>query len=501
MKLREIITSRYLYNNSDVNQEEDIAHVRIDSRRVKVGDLFIALPSVQGGVNIKHMTQALKQGAKAIVVGGDVDIRSLKEQSSPDVSWVVVENSRQEAALIASRVYGGQPSINVAVTGTNGKTSVADFVRQIWSLSGHNAISIGTLGVVGEHVDSADFPQCALTTPDSFALHESLAIAMNKGVTHSAIEASSHGIDQHRLDGVKFSAGAFTNLTHEHLDYHGSMQAYFSAKRKLFEEVLPQGETAVLNADESHFSALQNTCLKRGIRVISYGAHQDADLQIEDHRIDGNDQTLSLKIFQKHHKVRFPLVGRFQVYNALCALGLEIATSPYDDYDISVLEKLKSVPGRLELVGYHPDGGTVYVDYAHTPGALETALLALKPHVKGLLSVVFGCGGDRDKLKRPMMGEIAMRLAERVVITDDNPRTESAEVIRSEIKKTCFEAKEIADRKEAIEYAIKNLGRYDSLLIAGKGHEQGQIIGDKTIPFDDRQIAKDLLKEMGGKIT
>ncbi|MBI3516416.1 MAG: UDP-N-acetylmuramoyl-L-alanyl-D-glutamate--2,6-diaminopimelate ligase, partial [Proteobacteria bacterium] len=378
-----------------------------------------------------------------------------------------------------------------AVTGTNGKTSVATFTRQIWARLGHHAASLGTLGLVAPDRP----PQPTLTTPDPVALHALLAELAADGVDHLAMEASSHGLDQYRLDGVVLSAAGFTNLTRDHLDYHKTMEAYFAAKVRLFERILPRQSCAVLNADSGAYPFLEAVCRRRDQRVISFGTGA-ADLALRDRRPSATGQDLTLSVFGATELMHLPLAGEFQALNALCALGLVIGSGAEPRNALAQLERLEGVRGRLELAATTPAGAPIYVDYAHTPDALETVLEALRPHADGRLVVVFGCGGDRDPGKRPLMGESAARLADHVVVTDDNPRSEDAAAIRQAVLAGCARATsdaeivEVGDRAAAIAEAVDQLEAGDMLVVAGKGHEQGQIVGDTVRPFDDVTVVR-----------
>jgi UDP-N-acetylmuramoyl-L-alanyl-D-glutamate--2,6-diaminopimelate ligase len=346
---------------------------------------------------------------------------------------------------------------------------------------------MGTLGLV-----APGFPQTdTLTTPDAIALHRMLAEVAAAGVTHLAMEASSHGLDQFRLDGVMVQAAGFTNLTRDHLDYHRTMEAYFQAKAMLFDRVMPRGGTAVINADIPEFERLADLARARKQTVIGFGGTEAAkDLRVDALTPLPHGQSATLEVMGRRMTVDLPLVGRFQVWNALCALGLAIGTGEDPVGAAEALAQLEGVRGRLELVARPKDDAAIYVDYAHTPDGLETVLKALRPHTTGRLSVVFGCGGDRDRGKRPMMGTIAARLADRVIVTDDNPRTEVASAIRAEVMAGCPDATEVDGRADAIALAVGELGRGDVLVIAGKGHEQGQIVGTEIRPFDDATVAR-----------
>ncbi len=398
-------------------------------------------------------------------------------------------------AHIAAAIYNAQPANIAAVTGTNGKTSTAQFVREIATALGHKAASIGTLGVIGPGLDHYG----TLTTPDAITLHRILAELHGAGITHLCLEASSHGLVQARLEAVRIKAAGFTNLTRDHLDFHGTMENYYAAKARLFGEVLQPGGTAVINADVPEAADLAARAKAHGCNVLTYGL-QGKELQLQKIAPHGAGQNLTIALFGKVHDVPLNIVGRFQVWNSLCALGLAIGLGLDAAQALAALPKLSGVHGRLQHVGTHPSGAAVFVDYAHTPDALETVLKALRPHVSasGRLLTVFGCGGNRDKGKRPVMGGIAQRLADIAIVTDDNPRFEDAATIRAEILSGCAPQpimREIGDRHEAIRSAIAQLRAGDILVIAGKGHEPGQIVGDTVLPFDDGAVARDYLEQ------
>jgi UDP-N-acetylmuramoyl-L-alanyl-D-glutamate--2,6-diaminopimelate ligase len=392
---------------------------------------------------------------------------------------------------MAARFHGRQPRTIAAVTGTNGKTSVVHFTREIWTALGHPAASLGTLGIV----TAGESRPGALTTPDPVALHRDLAGLAKQGIDHVAVEASSHGLHQFRLDGMSVAAAAFTNLTRDHLDYHGEMAHYRAGKERLFTTLLAPGGSAVLNRDSAEFPRLEGLCRDGGHPVIAYGAEPAADLRLIGREPRVDSQFLVLEVFGRRQELVLPLAGEFQAMNALAALGLVIATGGAVAASTAALTGLTGVPGRLQFVAGHEGGAAIVVDYAHTPDALATVLTALRPHAHSRLAVLFGCGGDRDAGKRPLMGEVATRLADRIYVTDDNPRTEPPEEIRRAILEAAPSALEIGDRREAIATAIAELGAGDLLVIAGKGHETGQIIGTETYPFDDAAIARELAGE------
>jgi UDP-N-acetylmuramoyl-L-alanyl-D-glutamate--2,6-diaminopimelate ligase len=466
----------------------DVAGLTLDSRKVQPGFLFAALAGARAD-GASFVADAVKRGATAILAGPDAVLPPL------DKGIVVLrdDNPRRRIALMAATFAGLQPATIAAVTGTNGKSSTVHFVRHIWATLGLKAASVGTLGIVSPGFTR----EAGLTTPDPVQLHADLATLAREGVTHLAIEASSHGLDQHRLDGLELSAAAFTNLTHEHLDYHPTMDAYFAAKARLFEALLPANGTAVANADSDRAAQLGELCARRAVRFWTYGT-AGRELRLLRDEPTPNGQHLVIEVLGTRHEVELPLVGGFQASNALAALGLVVATGGDAARAVEALATLTGAPGRLQLVARHSSGAPVYVDYAHKPEALETVLATLRPFAKGKLVVVFGCGGDRDRGKRPVMGEIATRLADYTLVTDDNPRSEAPEAIRAEImrgipndRNNWAEVK--SDRHAAIEQGMAALGSADDLLlIAGKGHEAGQTIKGVTHPFDDAEVAREL---------
>lgn len=488
-RLSDIMASRTEIAVSALALERDppIAAMTADSRKVVPGALFAALPgTVHDGR--QFIPAAIERGAVAILAPKGTALPAGAEH----VALIEDINPRRRLALLAAAFHGEQPAHIAAVTGTNGKTSTAQFTRQIWTRLGHKAGAMGTLGLV-----APGFPQSgSLTTPDPIALHETLAEVARAGVTHLALEASSHGLDQYRLDGVLVRCAGFTNLTRDHLDYHGTMEAYFQAKAMLFTRVMPQGAVAVLNADIPEFERLSALCRSRKQSVIGFG-EAGRELRVLTVTALPHGQAVDLEIMGRRVSVELPLVGRFQVWNALCALGLAIGSGEAPERALDALAHLEGVRGRLELVARPKNDSAIYVDYAHTPDGLETVLKSLRPHTTGRLSVVFGCGGDRDRGKRPMMGEIAARLADRVIVTDDNPRTETAGNIRAAVMAGCPDATEVDGRADAIALAVGELAAGDVLVIAGKGHEQGQIVGTEVRPFDDATVARAAVANLG----
>ena len=466
----------------DLSVDPVITGVTADSRKAGPGALFAALPGAAADGRA-FIPQALSQGAAAVLA---------PEDTPGDAAPVLVRSGdvRRAYALAAKAFYGRQPKTCVAVTGTNGKTSVATFCRQIWTALGHRAASMGTLGVVaGEEALTGP----GLTSPDAADAARLLAELADRGVTHLALEASSHGIDQRRLDGVTLSAAAFTNLSQDHLDYHGSMDAYRDAKLRLFEQLLPRGRTAVLNADSSAYGPFASAALMSGLGLLSVG-ERGRNLSLVGRRLVPEGQRLKIDVEGRTHEILLPLAGGFQASNALVAAGLCIAAGEGAEAVLGALEQIRGAPGRLQHIGRGPEGGEAYVDYAHTPDGLETVLQALRPHATGRLVVVFGCGGDRDRGKRPQMGAIAARLADVVIVTDDNPRSEDPAEIRKAVLAAAPGAREIGDRRRAIAEAVEGLRQGDVLVVAGKGHEQGQIVGETVYPFDDATEVANALK-------
>ncbi len=476
MRLSEILDGEMQLRNA-AGRDPQIDGLTADSRRVARGFVFAALPGAkQDGRSF--VGEALRSGAAAILAAPGLDLPA-------GIPYVEVANPRRSFARAASRFAGPQPRIVAAVTGTSGKTSVASFARQLWQATGRPAASLGTLGLVAPHTTRSG----ALTTPDPVSLHADLAALAKAGVNHVAMEASSHGLDQCRLDGVKLAAAAFTNLSRDHLDYHATMAAYFAAKRRLFDTLLPPGAVAVLNADIPEYEALKEVCQARHHRILSFGRN-GGDLKLVDAAPLPHGQRLTLHAFGATRTLDLPLAGTFQAMNMLAAAGLAIGGGVAPFAALDAVPSLEGVPGRLQLAGRTANGAAVYVDYAHKPDALATVLAALRPHVTGRLHVLFGCGGDRDVGKRPLMGKIAVERADRVIVTDDNPRSEDPAAIRKAVLAAAPGAREIAPRDVAIRAAIDDLGAGDVLVIAGKGHEQGQIVGDTTLPFDDLEQAQ-----------
>lgn len=468
--------------------DPDVAGLTADSREVRPGWLFAALPGSRMDGR-SYIEDALARGACAVLTTPDAEARVRGR-----VPLVADPEPRRRLARLAARFYAAQPETVVAVTGTNGKTSVAEFTRQIWALTGERSASLGTLGLIVDGRPEGP----SLTTPDPIRLHAVLKDLKGRGVEHAAMEASSHGLHQARLDGVRIKAAAFTNLTRDHLDYHGSMDAYRVAKLSLFERVMAAGGTAVLNVDSPEYQAFASAAGRRGHRIVGYGRRPGAELRLANRAARPDGQALDLIVNGRARSVDLPLVGDFQAWNALAALGLAVATGTPEDQAVEALGRLAGVRGRMERVAVLDNGAAVYVDYAHTPDALETVLNAVRPHTAGKLWCVFGCGGDRDPGKRPMMGAVVGRLADRPIVTDDNPRSEDPAAIRAAALAACPGGEEIGDRAVAIREAVLRLGPGDVLMVAGKGHEQGQEIKGEIRPFDDATVAREAAAARSG---
>ncbi|MGN6571602.1 MAG: UDP-N-acetylmuramoyl-L-alanyl-D-glutamate--2,6-diaminopimelate ligase [Pseudolabrys sp.] len=458
----------------------ELTGIASDSRKVERGGLFVAVPGTKAD-GLTFLPQALANGAAAVMAERAAEVPA-------GVAVIVVPNVRRALALAAAAFFPRQPGTIAAVTGTSGKTSVAAFTRQIWASLGLNAASMGTVGVVSDKTNIYG----SLTTPDPIELHRMLDRLAGEGVTHLALEASSHGLDQHRLDGVRIAAGAFTNLSRDHLDYHPTIEAYLAAKMRLFTDLVAASGTAVIDVDDVHAPQVVAAAKARGLKLMTVGEKGEG-IRIVSVAIDGFAQGVTLAHAGRDYKIRLPLVGGFQVHNAAVAAGLCIATGADPGRVFATLNNLEGAKGRLELAGQR-NGAPIFIDYAHKPDALQKALEALRPYTTGKLVVVFGAGGDRDKGKRPIMGRIAADNADRVVVTDDNPRSEKAATIRAEILAEAKGATEIGDRAEAIRSAVAALQKGDVLLIAGKGHETGQIVGDRVLPFSDHEAVADALR-------
>lgn len=463
---------------TETPSDVEITGITADSRQVKKGYVFAALPGSKAN-GAQFISDAISHGAVAILADED----SVLPNGSGAV-LITNRNPRLALAKMAAKFYGLQPAHIAAVTGTSGKTSTVSFTQSLWELSGiKGSASLGTLGVRGPGLIRSG----SLTTPDTVSLHAELADLAAVGVTHLAMEASSHGLDQYRLDGVNVAVAGYSNLSRDHLDYHADMNEYFAAKSRLFSDVLRQDGTAVINADDDYGVRMIEIAQKAKRKVITFGV-KGKDIRLISINAQPMGQNVKLSVFGKEYDVTIPLAGYFQVMNVLLALGMVLAGGEKADKIVPLISKLQGVPGRLQLVQGHPKGAAIYVDYAHKPAAVETVLNTLRPHTEGRLVCVIGCGGNRDAGKRPMMGKIASELADIAIITDDNPRHEDPATIRAAMMAGANEAKgatEIAGRAAAIEWAVNELRAGDVLVIAGKGHEQGQIIGDVVEPFDD----------------
>ena len=488
MQLRELL------GNTECPSGLAITGLASDSRDVVAGSLFAALPG-KNFHGAKFLGKAISAGASAVLTDADgAKIANLLNGTAPPV--IVHENPRAELARAAAIWFGGQPGTMVAVTGTNGKTSVASMTRQLWECLGRTAASIGTLGVEGAYIESLEH-----TTPDPITLHRILSHLREREVDCAALEASSHGISQRRIDGVRLSAAAFTNLSHDHLDYHADIEDYFSVKARLFESVMPTGATAVVCNMQDYGERISAIAKARGIDVITVGEKPGSTIRVVARRFHETGQELHFEWKGIRKKVRLNLVGEFQGTNALAAAGLVIASGDRPDDIFQSLERLATIRGRMELVARLENDAPIYVDYAHTPDALATVLVSLRPHIVGRLCIVLGAGGDRDSSKRRTMGAAASRHADRIYVTDDNPRNESPALIRAEILEGCPEAREIDDRATAIFEAVSSLEPGDGLIIAGKGHEAGQVVGDTVYPFNDGEQASIAARLRDGKGT
>ncbi len=476
-------------------RDVEITGLAVDSREVKAGYLFAALPGtkVHGGEFIQY---ALRMDAAAILTDAEGARIAKDELAASDAVLLIAEDPRQALAYTAALWFGAQLATMVAITGTNGKTSVANFTRQIWEQMSIPAVNLGTTGVEGDY----EAP-LAHTTPEPITLHRVLSQAAAAGVTHAAMEASSHGLAQCRLDGVQLAAAGFTNFTQDHLDYHTSFDDYFAAKAGLFDRVLPEEAVAVINLDDPRGRQMADIAQDRGQEVISVGRGEARDLGLLGQRFDATGQELRFAWQGKVHQVRLGLIGGFQAENVLLAAGLAIGAGAAPDAVFETLPSLTTVCGRMQLAATRENGAAVFVDYAHTPDAVATALKALRPHVMGRLVAIVGAGGDRDAGKRPLMGQAACENADAVIVTDDNPRSEDPASIRAAVLAGCPDATEVGDRAEAILRGVDALGPGDALLIAGKGHETGQIVGADIFPFDDAEQASVAVAALDGGLA
>ncbi len=474
MKLSEIMNKKDTENLTDI----EVKHVTSDSRNIEPGDIFVAIEGMQNDGH-DYINQAVQKGASVIIAEEGYKNTDLS------VPLIYSQNSRKDLAKLAALCWPNMPEIKMAVTGTNGKSSVVGFSAQLMEIYNKPTLILGTLGsfLQGEKINDS------LTTPDAVSFHKILQKAYEKGAKAVALEASSHGLEQHRLDGIKFDVAAFTNLTRDHLDYHGNMQNYLKAKMRLFTQLLKKNGFAILNADDETSTEIQQNIKQAS--VVTYGS-QNASLWIKNivPKASGQDVTFD-HMGEKYH-IHLPLIGRFQAENAACS-ALMAMCSGLGSQVIEKLSQLKGVPGRMEYIGSSNKGCHIYVDYAHTPAGLETALKHVRPHVENRLAVILGAGGNRDKGKRPLMGKAAHDYADIQYITDDNPRHENAAQIRQEIAEAAPSAFNISGRRQAIEAAINDLSKNDILVIAGKGHEEGQVIGDEKLPFNDAQVVREVI--------
>jgi len=475
--------------SSQILKDLGITGLASDSRKVKPGYLFAALAGTKTD-GARFVKDAVARGAVAVMGAPALT----DEVAALGVQFIPEENPRAALARYAALFFAAQPEIVAAVTGTKGKSSIVAFLREIWTALGKPAASLGTVGVVGP---KGEIP-LSHTTPDPVEIHQLLAKLKTDGVDYLAIEASSHGLDQHRLDGVRIAACGFTNITRDHMDYHPTFADYMSAKLRLFTEVVQDGGVAVVNADAAHAQAFIDAAETRGLKLITVGRNGET-IHLDRREDRGGAQALTLHYQGKIFYVELPQAGEFQASNALVAAGLAIGLGGDAGKVFEALEHLKGAPGRMEKVAIAKSGAPIYVDYAHTPDSLEKILEALRPHTANRLHVVFGCGGDRDKGKRPLMGAAAVKLADDVIVTDDNPRTEDAHQIRSEILAAAKGAREIGDRALAIRTAVADLKTGDVLVLAGKGHETGQYVMGEVLPFSDREQAIEAAVALGGR--
>lgn len=477
MRLATIVDGLDARVGADMDGDALVTGFAIDNRKVAPGTIFGAFQGQR--VNGEDfIADAVRAGAVAVVARPEAKVEG--------AAHIAHSNPRRLFAQMAGRFFAPFPDVTVAVTGTNGKTSTVELARQLWRMLGHKAASIGTLGVT----TSVDQVSTGLTTPDIVTFLANMSGLRREGITHAAFEASSHGLDQYRTEGLPVIAGAFTNLSRDHLDYHGDMDSYFDAKMRLFDEVVGADGQAVIWADDEWSPKALERVAKRGLRTLSIGMRGN-DLKLIDRTPTQLGQTLTVEAAGKNHKVNLPLIGAYQAANALTAAGLVIATGADTGRVMELLGRVQPVRGRLERAVIARSGAPVYVDYAHTPDGLRAAIEALRPHTRGRLITLFGAGGDRDAGKRPQMGKVASDLSDHVIVTDDNPRSEEPSAIRAAVMAGAPGAEEIGGRRAAIAAAIAQAGADDIVLLAGKGHEQGQVIGDRVLPFDDVTVARE----------
>lgn len=481
-----------------------VGGLAVDSRTVGAGDLFVAVPgAARDGTALDGAAfarEAVLRGAVGVVATAQGVETARAALGDLPVPFFVSPNPRAELSRLAARYYVRQPAVTAAVTGTNGKTSTAHFLRQIWAFAGHRAAALGTLGVdFGDGEKDPLEEGLAHTTPEPVTLHRLLARLAAEGCTHAVMEASSHGLAQHRLDGVRPAAAGLTNIARDHMDYHGDHADYAAAKMRLFDAVLPESGVMVVNAEDAEWPRLRAVAQRRGIAAIAVGTGADADLQISTSRVRAGGREARFVWKGRTHSITLNLIGGFQVENAAIAAGMALATGEAAETVFAALPRLTGARGRMELAARRANGAAIYVDYAHTPDALRSAIAALRPHCPGRLTVVFGAGGERDAGKRPLMGRAAAEGADGAIVTDDNPRGEDPAEIRAAIGAACPGSRDIGDRAEAIFAGVEGLcAAGDCLLIAGKGHERGQILGETALPFDDAERARAAVRALDG---
>jgi UDP-N-acetylmuramoyl-L-alanyl-D-glutamate--2,6-diaminopimelate ligase len=477
--------------NLNIRNDFDVAGVAIDSREIKENYIFFALKGEKSD-GAEFVEQAIASGARAVFSESPI---KLNNANISNVTLFSGAETKNILNAVAQKFFQPLPENLIAVTGTNGKTSVANFTANLIRLCGINSASIGTLGTLLDGDYKKRFSYSGLTSPDIINLLKDLNSLKNQGINYIAMETSSHGLHQQRIGNLKFKVGAFTNFTQDHLDYHGSMEKYFDAKMILFRDYIENGGTVVLNADIAEFEKIKNICSERNVKIFTYGKN-GKDIKIKNIRPHDKGLDIDVEISGRNKVIKTALVGSFQAYNVVCAIGNLLSLGFELDKIIAATEKLRSVRGRMDIILSPKQNAKVVIDYAHTPDALEKAIDSLRVHTSGRLITLFGCGGDRDKTKRPLMGKIANSKSDVVIVTDDNPRTEDAAQIRKEILAQTPKAIEVAGRREAIEQAIKTLKPGDSLLLAGKGHEDYQVIGKERFPFDEFKIVEDVIKNV-----